>query len=41
VKWTDGTDVLLTWKGPGIEPLSAQWVDKYRATQGEAPHAKL
>ena len=38
VKWTDGTDVLLTWKGPGIEPLSAQWVDKYRATLKASPH---
>jgi hypothetical protein len=31
VKWTDGTDVLLTWKGPGTEPLSREWVDIYRA----------
>jgi hypothetical protein len=38
VKWTDGTDVLLTWKGPGIEPLSAQWVDKYRATLKASPY---
>jgi len=31
VKWTNGGDVLLTWKGPGTEPLSAEWVDRYRA----------
>jgi hypothetical protein len=37
-KWTNGTDVLLTWKGPGVEPLSAQWVDKYRANLKASPH---
>jgi hypothetical protein len=38
VKWTNGTDVLLTWKGPGIEPLSPEWVDKYRANLKASPH---
>jgi hypothetical protein len=38
VKWTDGTDALLTWKGPGVAPLSAEWVDKYRATLKASPH---
>jgi hypothetical protein len=38
VKWTDGKDVLLTWKGPGIDPLSAQWVDRYRAALKASPH---
>jgi hypothetical protein len=30
VAWTDGTDVLLTWKGQGGEPLSREWLEKYR-----------
>jgi hypothetical protein len=38
VKWTDGTDALLTWKGPGVAPLSAEWVGKYRATLKGSPH---
>jgi hypothetical protein len=38
VKWTDGTDVLLTWKGPGIQPISAQWIEKYRADLKASPH---
>jgi len=29
VVWTDGTDVLLTWKGQGGEPLSREWLEKY------------
>jgi hypothetical protein len=39
VKWTDGTDALLTWKGPGVEPLSADWVAKYRADIGATGYA--
>jgi hypothetical protein len=38
VKWTDGTDALLTWKGPGVAPLPAEWVDKYRAALKASPH---
>jgi hypothetical protein len=30
VAWTDGTDVLLTWKGHGGQRLSGEWIDKYR-----------
>jgi hypothetical protein len=30
VKWTDGTTYLLTWLGPGVEPLSADWLAQYR-----------
>lgn len=28
--WTDGRDVLLSWKGQGGEPLSAEWLERYR-----------
>jgi hypothetical protein len=38
VQWTNGTDVLLTWTGPATEPLSAEWVDKYRATLKGSPY---
>jgi hypothetical protein len=38
VKWTNGTDVLLTWKGPGVEPLSTEWVDKYRTALAASPY---
>lgn len=31
VKWMDGPNVLLTWKGPETRPLPSEWVDKYRA----------
>jgi hypothetical protein len=30
VKWRDQTHVLLTWLGPGIEPLTAAWIEEYR-----------
>ena len=30
VVWTDGADVLLTWKGQGGERLSGEWLEKYR-----------
>jgi hypothetical protein len=39
VKWTDGTDALLTWKEPGVAPLSDEWVDKYRATLKGSPYS--
>lgn len=29
-QWTDGTEALLTWKGDGTAPLTAQWVATYR-----------
>ncbi|WP_421999498.1 hypothetical protein [Reyranella sp.] len=38
VKWSDGTDALLTWKGPGIAPLSQEWVDKYRKALKDSPN---
>jgi len=28
--WTDGRDVLLTWKGRGGEALSPEWLEMYR-----------
>jgi hypothetical protein len=30
IVWTDGTDVLLTWKGQGGDALSWEWLEKYR-----------
>jgi hypothetical protein len=40
VKWTDGTHFLLTWLGPGIEPLAPAWVEAYRGKimQGNCAH---
>jgi hypothetical protein len=29
IKWTDGTEYLLTWRGPGIQPLGARFMDSY------------
>lgn len=29
LKWTDGTTSLLTWLGPGVAPLSADWITRY------------
>ena len=37
-KWTDGSDALLTWKGPDVGPLSEEWVEKYRAALKSSPH---
>lgn len=37
-KWTDGVDVLLTWKGPDVAPLTEEWVEKYRAALKASPH---
>jgi hypothetical protein len=39
VKWTDRKDMLLTWKGPRVATLSADWVAKYRADIGATPYA--
>jgi hypothetical protein len=39
IKWTDGTTDLLTWLGPGIQPLTAEWLAHYRqqvSKSGEA-----
>ena len=30
IKWTDGTHFLLTWLGPGIEPLPTAWIEAYK-----------
>jgi hypothetical protein len=40
-RWTDGTHFLLTWRGPGVEPLTASWLEQYRAKTHEAPCSKL
>jgi hypothetical protein len=37
-KWSDGTDALLTWKGPDVAPLSQEWVEKYRKALKDSPH---
>jgi hypothetical protein len=36
VKWTDGTTYLLTWLGPGIQPLTADWIAEYRSKISES-----
>jgi hypothetical protein len=38
VKWTDGTTYLLTWLGPGVERLSADWLLNYRQQVSESPN---
>jgi hypothetical protein len=38
VVWTDGSDVLLTWKGQGGERLSGDWLEKYRKTLMRTQH---
>jgi hypothetical protein len=30
IRWTDGTTALLTWLGPGVQPLNQAWVADYR-----------
>jgi len=30
VRWTDGTTALLTWLGPGVQPLNEAWLSNYR-----------
>jgi len=37
VKWTDGTSYLLTWLGPGVAPLTPEWVAQYRKAIVGAP----
>jgi hypothetical protein len=39
VKWTDGTNYLLTWLGPGVEPLSPGWLAEYRKQVFASPVA--
>jgi hypothetical protein len=36
--WTDGRDVLLSWKGQGGEPLSREWLERYRNAVKPNPH---
>jgi hypothetical protein len=36
VVWTDGRDVLLTWKGQGGERLPPEWLERYR--KAVTPH---
>jgi hypothetical protein len=38
VVWTDGSDVLLTWKGQGGEALSEDWLEKYRKSLMRTRH---
>jgi hypothetical protein len=38
VKWTDGTTYLLTWLGPGVQRLSADWLANYRKQVSESPN---
>jgi hypothetical protein len=40
-RWTDGTHYLLTWLGPGIEPLTPAWLERYRQKVDEAPCAQI
>jgi hypothetical protein len=35
--WTDGTSSLLTWRGPGTQPLDEAWLAAYRQTVTESP----
>ena len=30
IRWTDGTTSLLTWLGPGVQPLDQAWLADYR-----------
>jgi hypothetical protein len=36
IKWTDDTTYLLTWLGPGIQPLDADWLARYRQQVSES-----
>lgn len=38
VKWTDGTSYLLTWLGPGVTPLTPEWVAQYKGAVANAPY---
>ena len=37
VAWTDGDATLLTWHGPGVTPLTDEWIKKYAAKQNGLP----
>jgi hypothetical protein len=34
--WTDGTSSLLTWRGPGTQPLDEAWLAAYRRSVAES-----
>jgi hypothetical protein len=36
-RWSDGTTTLLTWLGPGVQPLGAAWVSDYRRAVEQSP----
>jgi hypothetical protein len=38
IKWTDGTSFLLTWLGPGVIPLTPEWVAQYKKAVESAPY---
>jgi hypothetical protein len=38
VVWTDGRDVLLTWKGQGSAGLSPEWLERYRRAAAPSQH---
>ena len=37
IKWTDGTSYLLSWLGPGVAPLTPEWLEQYRVYVGKSP----
>src|SRR5215217_441586 len=37
IRWTDGTHFLLTWHGPGIEPLTPSFLEGYSKKVQAAP----
>ena len=39
IKWTDGTTDLLTWLGPGVQPLTSDWLAHYRQQVSESGEA--
>jgi hypothetical protein len=40
VRWTDGTTTLLTWLGPGVQPLDKAWLADYRHAVEESGTAR-
>ena len=38
IKWTDGKSYLLTWLGPGVAPLTPEWVVQYKKMVDTAPY---
>jgi hypothetical protein len=36
IRWTDGTTALLTWLGPGVQPLDNVWIDSYRSAVAQS-----